>query len=224
MPASTPAQCGDLPVPFERVPAPAPLWTASSSVDGCGYRDAMPLSRAIAPIAILAALALAGCTAPEPEPEPTVAPTEEPLFASEEEALAAAEEIYGAYVKVVDDILKQGGLQPERVDEFAIGQAAELQKAGFAEALSAGVRSRGETTYTIDRVQHWTSRPSEGAEAIAIFVCQDISATDLVNSDGESVSDPGRPLILPFEIGFTSTRSGELVVSRDELWRGRNFC
>ncbi|WP_284228784.1 hypothetical protein [Arenivirga flava] len=185
----------------------------------------MLLRRAAAPIALFTAVAFAGCTAPEPEPEPTVAPpTDEPIFASEEEALAAAEEVYRAYVKVIDDILKDGGAEPERLDRYAIGQAAELQKAGFAEALSSGVRSQGETTFVIDKLQHWSGNPSEGSESIAIFVCQDVSATDLVNADGKSVSDPGRPPVLPFEIGLTSTASGALVVSRDELWRGPNFC
>lgn len=197
------------------------MWRIPPPDGRSGYGDPMPIRRSAAPLALLAALALAGCTAPDPEPTPTAAPTTEPLFASEEEALAAAEEAYSEYVHVVDQILQEGGSEAGRIEEVASGDAMELQLAGFSEAEERGLRSVGNTTFAVDSVQSWTP---DATEVISLFVCQDVSATDLINEVGESIIDPDRPTLLPREVGFAVGPADRLIIVRDELWLGTNYC
>ncbi len=220
MPASTSAQCGDLPVPFERVPAPAPLWTASPSADGCRYRDAMLLRRAVAPLAILAALALAGCSAPEPEAEATVAPTEEPLFASEEEALAAAEEVYSAYQAAVDRTLNNGGSSTDDLTAYATIPVVELQKEGFTTFSESGWRSEGST-----KLDTWTLQSFDDANStVTFYVCKDVSDVRVFDASGQSVVSADRPSRAAVQVRAVTTR-GDLVIAEESVWaRGLPGC
>ncbi len=171
----------------------------------------MPLSRAIAPIAILAALALAGCTAPEPEP--TVAPTEEPLFASEEEALAAAEEVYSAYMSTVDEVLSNGGDGAQAIERFAIGEALETQKSGFEAAAMEGWRSIGQT-----RLSSWQLQAFDRETGtVDFYVCKDVSGVDVVDGAGNSVVSELRPDRGAVEVRVVS-RDGQFKVARDAVW------
>ncbi len=181
----------------------------------------MPLSRAIAPIAILAALALASCTAPESEAEaePTVAPTEEPVFASEEEALAAAEEVYSAYVGAINDALGSGGDEVTDLEGFAFPEVADAQREGFEQYRSGGLRAIGEIT-----VDNFNLQSDWRAQSLVFYVCRDVSNVDVLNSNGESVVSADRLDRGGFEAEIEMSVNGSLKVSRDDAWSGESFC
>ncbi len=189
------------------------LWTAGSRSSGCGYGDAMLLRRAAAPIALLAAVALAGCTAPEPDPEPPIAPTEEPLFASEEEALAAAEEVYSAYMSTVDEVLNAGGEGALAIEQFASGEALETQKNGFEAAAARGLRSIGRTG-----LSSWQLQSFDGdAGTVDFYVCKDVSGVDVLDSAGNSVVSESRPDRGAAEVRIVDD-GGNLKVAREAVW------
>ncbi len=199
------------------------LWTAGSRSSGCGYGDAMLLRRAAAPIALLAAVALAGCTAPAPDPEPTIAPTEEPLFASEEEALAAAEEVYSAYVVAVETALQAGGETAPRLDGIASEEVTREQTAGADSYRAEGLRALGNSSFVFQATQFVDQDAAEGEPVIGVYVCRDVKDTDVVNETGESIVTEDRQELIPFEVEFSRLGTG-LVVDKDELWPGETFC
>ncbi len=199
------------------------LWTARSRADGCGYRDAMPLRRAAAPIALLVAAALAGCAAPEPEAEPTVAPTEEPVFASEEEALAAAEEVYGAYLAASDAIFNSGTSDIERLQTLVTESLLADRRADFEASSAEGVRGVGRTEYQLESVQ--TYEPgSKGPRILVAYICRDVSGVDVLDRYGNSIVTKDRLDVIPMEVAWDLNDAGDLVVSRDEPWQSENFC
>lgn len=200
------------------------MWRIPPPDGRSGYGDPMPIRRSAAPLALLAALSLAGCTAPDPEPTPTVAPTTEPLFASEEEALAAAEEAYSAYVDMADLLLSESGVDPERLRPLVGDQLYERQEAGFKQAAASGLIGTGQTNFLVDRVQAVDLEASVGEQVIAAYVCRDVSGVDILDSDGNSVVSEDRVSILPVEVAWSRGSANELVVSRDDVWSGENFC
>lgn len=195
------------------------LWTAGPRADRCGYRGAMPLRRAAAPIALLVAAALAGCAAPEPEAEATVAPTAEPLFASEEEALAAAEEVYGAYLGAINEALASGGEEVTDLDELASSEVADAQREGFEQYRREGLHATGAIKADSFRLQgDWRTR------GLTFYVCRDVSDVDVLNTEGESVVDADRLDRGGFEAEVEMSGGGSLKVVRDDPWPGKSFC
>lgn len=199
------------------------LWTAGSRSSGCGYGDAMLLRRVAAPIALLAAVALAGCTAPEPDPEPTIAPTEEPLLASEEEALAAAEEVYSKYLAAADAIFNSGNADVERLRPFVTEALLADRQADFEESSTEGLRGTGSTGYQLDSVQMYDPTRNESGILIA-YVCRDVSGVDVLDRNGNSIVAEDRLDVIPMEVTWSLSDSGNLIVSRDEPWLSENFC
>ena len=62
----------------------------------------------------IGALLLSGCLPQQPTATPPPEATAAPIFASDEEALAAATAAYAAYLAMSDQILKDGGKDPDR--------------------------------------------------------------------------------------------------------------
>lgn len=183
----------------------------------------MLLRRAAAPIALLAAMALAGCTAPEPEPTQTVAPTDEPLFASEEEALAAAEEVYGVYVVAVETSLQSGGEPAPQLSGIASDKVVQEQTAGSESYRADGLRALGNSTFEVMSTQFFNGVAAEGEPVLGIYVCRDVGATDVVDQTGGSIVADDRQELIPFEVEF-SRNGTNLIVEKDELWPGETFC
>ncbi len=179
----------------------------------------MLLCRAAAPIALLAAMALAGCTAPEPEPTQTVVPTDEPLFASEEEALAAAEEAYTEYVGAVNQALASGGDELTDLESLASPEVADIQRQGFEEYRSGGLRAVGKIT-----VDSFTLQGDWRDERVAFYVCRDVSNVDVLDGSGRSVVSADRLDRGGFEAEIRAKADGSLEISRDDPWSGASFC
>ena len=180
-------------------------------------RTAIALALLIAPL-----LALSGCT---PTPPPAVTspkPSSTPLFATEDEALKAATDAYAAYLKVSDQILAEGGTDPERLATVAVGEQLRADAAGFADAAAGGLRGAGSTTFDHVRVQQYQL---EAPGAAIVYLCEDVSQVDVLNSQGASVVTASRPQRQAYEVTFdrASRVSNQLLVAL-KVARGSGSC
>lgn len=180
------------------------------------------------PAALLAAiLLLSGCVPGQPVVTPAPEPSSTPIFATDEDALAAATAAFAKYLKVSDDILADGGVEPERVLDVATSEWANVQYAGYEQARASGLRSIGSTSFDSVRLQQYDHSAADGAELVRIYVCVDVSKLDVVNSDGKSVVTNARPARTPFEVTFDATNALDrqvLKVASEDQWGGEDFC
>ena len=179
--------------------------------------------RALTTIAAVAigVMLLSGCLPQQPTAPPPPEPTAAPIFASDEEALAAATAAYAAYVKLADQVFVEGGTDPERLAKVATGNFAAASIAGFEDIEKKGWRSTGGTTF--DGVTLQRLDPTSGAEAVmTVYLCEDVSEVDVVDSVGVSVVSLNRPPRTLLEVTFDRLEQSLLVSSR-EPW-GDKSC
>jgi hypothetical protein len=160
---------------------------------------------------LLITLVLAGCTQPDPMPTPPPTPSASPVFASDEEALAAAEEAYGKYLAAADEVINDGGSQPERILEFVSEDLYEQELAGYKRLSESGWHGVGNTVFSLTLQQY-------DNKSVVVYACDDLGATDIVDQEGVSVVKPGRVLVVPYEVEFDPTDSMRLI--RKEVWEG----
>ena len=174
-------------------------------------------------LATLALLLLSGCQTDDPTVVPQPEPTTTPLFASDEEALAAAEEAYGAYQAVLDQITSDGGIESDRLLAVATQAVLDHEQKGFDETRSYGERTVGARKFDSMSVQSSDLLSEEST--IVVYVCDDFSGLDLVDSTGVSVVAKERQTRYPLVVGFDATGPGSsLLVSSTDDWTGGNFC
>jgi hypothetical protein len=184
----------------------------------------MRLAPAIA-LTATAMFALAACQPDATPIVPTPAPSTSPIFTSDEEALAAAADAYRAFQETSDQILRDGGENPERLKEFVTDEVYEKEAAGYAEAKKNGWHQTGETVIPEVTLESYSPSSAADGTVIAIYVCTDISATDVVDKAGSSIVKPGRPSHFPFQAAFQISAQGDrLVLSSNEIWTGGGFC
>lgn len=169
-------------------------------------------------------LGLTACLGSDPTLVPDPEPTTTPVFASDEEALAAAEEAYAAYIAVSDQILIDGGTNPERLLEVATQEVYDSELEGFERRSQEGLRSVGHTIIASTKLQ--THESAGELVLVVLYVCIDVSGVDVVDAAGASVVSPGRPTKLPFEATFDvdDQSAATLILSGHEFWEGANFC
>ena len=189
-------------------------------------RDLLVLSSLL----LLGTLALTGCT-PEPVPQApqaseTTAPTDAPVFASDEEALAAATEAYAAYLAMSDQILAEGGENPDRIRAFSTETLAEIEMEGYAQVRSNKLRSVGESRFSDLILQNLSLTEKAGRGIVTTYLCSDISEVDVVNVNGDSVVKDARPDFTPFIVSFdlVSREPVKLLVSSADVWDGAGIC
>jgi hypothetical protein len=175
---------------------------------------------------VLTAALLAGCVPSATPVIPTATPTATPVFASEAEALAAAEAAYKAYLKVSDEILKDGGKNPERLLSVATQKILDEELPGFAEARKRKWHGTGGTTVSKITVESYSPTAPGGFGVIAVYACVDVSEVGFVDSRGKSVVSPERPDVTAFEATFDyqSSNPAGLILAREDLWQGKSFC
>ncbi len=172
--------------------------------------------RVIAALAVV--LLLTGCSAASPEAAPsTPSPSATPVFASEEEALAAAEEAYAAYVAVSNQVFSEGGINPERLNSVATGDFLADEMAGFERILANGWRSTGLTAFRDVVLQRYS--PGSSTDIVGVYVCEDVSGVDVLDSSGASVVSPSRPETTVMQVTFDLGDENALLVSSREAWR-----
>ena len=167
-------------------------------------------------------VALTGCV---PDEDPIVVdpdPSVTPIFESDEEALAAAEAAYGEYFAVQDQILIEGGQQPERVSPYVSeGFYSDLVE-GFALYSENGWHSSSETSYDSFRLQQHIEEKA-GATVIA-YLCLDVTRARIIDSSGADVTPASRADRVPIETNVEFSSADRGVVTRSDFWSGEDFC
>jgi hypothetical protein len=164
----------------------------------------------------LIVLSLAGCAAVQQEPPvATVAVEEQPLFASEEEALAAAQAAYTQYLAVSDQIARDGGANPERL-EGLVTKSMYTSELGTQNSFAQrGIVMTGSMSADTLHLQAVTGK------TVSMYLCLDSSGASLLNSKSQEVGTKTRwPLLVTLE----STPAGELLLADSQTWSGTNFC
>jgi hypothetical protein len=168
----------------------------------------------------------AGC-AEEPTPQPTSnSPTAAaPVFASDEEALAAATEAYANYLDVADAIVREGGANASRITPYVSERLAASELESFASLRERNLRGVGESSYSNFTLQQ-TSLGGTGTNVVSAYVCSDLSGTDVIDENGQSVVSPGRKAKTPYEVTFDVSPDDPqaLVVASITIWNGGDVC
>jgi hypothetical protein len=146
-------------------------------------------------LAVAVLLALAGCVPSASHPTAAPSASATPVFGSDAEALAAAEKAYAAYESVSDQILIDGGSQPERLKVVASETVYKTELAGFKRVADKGWRSTGGTTFDHFSLQSYA--PHNLKNLIEAYVCSDVSKVDVLNSAGQSVVSASRGMARP---------------------------
>jgi hypothetical protein len=168
-------------------------------------------------IALIMNLGLIGCTTGKSDLSSTSTPSAsdvDPQPLTLEEATVS----YENFQRTRDLVLSDGGRGSERITDSASGDALEEFIVDAQDFESRGWRLVGNTTF--DSVTVQLSNRSE----IAFYVCDDISGTDLLDRDGNSLVKPDRVNRSPWAVGLTMSSDGTLKVSTREFWAGENFC
>ena len=171
-------------------------------------------------LTLASALVLTGCTAPPPQTVAVSSPTVAPVFASDEEALAAAVEAYEKYLAVSTAIAHDGGNGIERLSRVSVGSALHTDEATFASFREQRLTGTGEAAISTSRLKTF-----DRTGGVEMYVCTDVSRTDVVSADGASTVDVTRSGIIPFELRLEWVEeTKELLVSNSEVWVGTSFC
>lgn len=184
------------------------------------------MSRRLALVALPLALVVGGlsaCTQPASIPPAEPGPTAAPLFASDDEALEAATAAYAEFLRVSGEILRDGGADPERLRPLVSDEVYETEAEGFARLRQNAWRSVGQSEAVGVVLQQHLAGDSANTEVI-VYVCVDLTGTDVVDSVGQSVVDPARPLELAFEVVFEAKESGSLVIAEKSVWEEPSTC
>ena len=175
--------------------------------------------------ALAVALVLVGCVPTTPPASPSPRPSTTPVFATEAEALAAATKAYAAYVRVSDEILADGGNNPERIKKVASGEALDGALAGYSDFRQRGLHSEGDSK--IDRVslQKFSPDSVSGKHLVTIYACLDVEGVNVFDQTGTSVVSPQRPSRQPFQVSADWRESKQqLFVSSRNPWSGGGIC
>lgn len=175
--------------------------------------------------ALVVALVLVGCV-PTTTPASTAPkPSATPVFATEAEALAAATKAYAAYVRVSDEILADGGKNPERIEQVASGEALDGALAGYTDFRQQGLHSVGESKIDHVSLQKFAPESVSGKELVSIYACLDVEGVDVRDQSGTSVVSPQRPSRQPFQVSADWRESKQqLVVTSRDPWLDGGIC
>jgi hypothetical protein len=202
------------------------VWKPDAGFTMRAYLSPMQIRVAGAVVALSAA-ALSGCTS-EPLPEPTSpAPTSTPVFASEAEALAAAEASYAAFQTLSDQILADGGRDPDRIRTVATRDALIDALKGYTNFRTKGWRLIGNSTSVITELQRVSPSAASQEDVVTAYLCIDVSGTDVLNASDISVVQPSRPKFQSFSVAFDLTKTAvapSLILSKRVPWSGGGVC
>jgi len=173
-------------------------------------------ARLLTPVT-LAALLLAGCTPSTPMPAPPPTPDATPVFASDEEALAAAEEAYGKYLAMVATVLADGGRDPERLKPFLTHDLFLEEVGSYADLRANGWHGVGSYSFEMS-----PQRLDLATGDLDVYVCDDRSALEIVDANGNSVVSPDRPDRAASQVTFVW--QDKLVIASQIAWEGSGIC
>ena len=178
---------------------------------------------------ILVVGTLSGCMA-TPIPDDTAAPVAEttatpttapPVFASNDEALAAAMAFYLSYQATANTIAQEGGVDPQRITTFVTPAMLPGEIASFERLSKTGVHLVGDLGFDSMTIQSANLR--EGS--LVVYMCLDVSATDVIDDTGMSTVPPDRVSRHPLEVALIQdSKANRLLLERSKIWTGANFC
>jgi len=178
------------------------------------------LALAALPLVLIVAL-LSACT--ESTRIPTAEPPSatQPLFASDEEALEAATAAYEEYLAVLDSALQQ----PEKLEfpfsEVAGGSALDEARDSLNSFVDDGLRITGARQLMESKFQQSTLQGD--IVEIQIYVCESVANVDVLDLQGNSLVEPGRPELTAFEVTVFASAADALVHERI-VWSGGGVC
>jgi hypothetical protein len=151
-------------------------------------------------------------------PAPTAAP---PVFGSKDEALAAANVFYSSYQGMSNTIAHEGGKDPNRIDSFVTPEMLPGEVASFERLSESGVHLVGDLAFDSMKLQS----ADLASGSMIVYMCLDVSETDVVDSAGVSTVPSDRVSRHPLQVALThDTPANRLLLERSELWTGTNFC
>jgi hypothetical protein len=168
--------------------------------------------------ATLLALSLAACTPTSSTPSPTPTPSRTALFSSDAEALKAATDAYAAYLKVTDEVLHDGGRGSDRYERVAEGSALKKALDGAKDFRQRHLHTIGESRFDSAELQ------VRAAESVSIYVCDDVTRTDLLDANGQSQVRSGAARRTPWQVEVRSAAGQRLLVSKRDYWTGSDYC
>lgn len=166
--------------------------------------------------AVVFLIAVTGCEGAAPHVTVGSTPSSTPVFASDEEALAAAEAAYGAYLEVADQVFAEGGTNPERLASVSTGDQLRLDVDGFRDVARLGQRGIGATVFRDVVLQRY--EPVSSMRTVVVYLCEDITDVDVLDSDGTSLVTPSRPNLVTYEVSFDLDYRSVLLVSDKQAW------
>lgn len=167
----------------------------------------------------LIVVALAACSAQTPAtPTTTDAAAEKPLFASDEEALAAAQSAYAHYLEVSDQIARDGGANPERLQGLVSTEQLQIESQNSKEYVSSGFHGEGQTNFDTFHIADPDQRH------FSAYLCVDVTNFKLLNAEGAEVTPKTRVNRWPLLVNFSFDSNGKALISGSETWTGTNFC
>jgi hypothetical protein len=168
---------------------------------------------------------LAGCVPPPANVIPTSVPTAAPVFASEDEALAAAVKAYEGYLAVSDRITAAGGRELEPLSALVTSDFLPQVLDSFKPYASGGLRTKGSTTFDNPSLQRYTQLAA-GKAVVGIYGCLDLTQVRVLDAAGKDVTSQTRTNRLPLEIELQTRAANDptLILSRSNVWMGKNFC
>lgn len=161
---------------------------------------------------------LTGCDEPPPPVTPVPTPSVTAVFASDEEALAAAEDAYAAYLAVSDQASAGGWQNPDLLADHVTAGELEETRVTYEELAASGRHTQGSSTFESMTLQRYDDHD------LVVYLCLDVSAVRLLDSDGQDVTPTNRPQRVPLEVGFVISSPAILRVNDSDVWDGAELC
>jgi len=175
--------------------------------------------------ALAVALVLVGCVPTTSPTSPAPRPSTTPVFATDAEALAAATKAYAAYVRVSDEILADGGNNPERIEQVASGEALDGALAGYSDFRQRGLHSVGDSKVGHVSLQKFSPESVSGKNLVTIYACLDVEGVDVLDQTGTSVVSTQRPPRQTFQVSVDWRESKQqLFVTSRNPWVSGGIC
>jgi hypothetical protein len=176
-------------------------------------------------IGLAIAVALAGCLQPPPPVIPTAEPTAAPVFTSDAAALAAAKKAYVAYVAASDAIGNDGGSNPQRIAQWVTPSRLKTETKEFDAFSKTGEHLEGKSVISHFALQQ-VDQSQSGVVTISAYVCDDVSASRLIDGSGLDVTPSARREVVPLQVNLRNLSAGShhLVIEGSTPWSGSDFC
>ena len=181
-------------------------------------------SRQLPVVLLLASLPLlaSGCSPKAAVPAPPPTADAEPLFASDEKALAAAEAAFEEYLDVAFAVFNNPTGGANALEGVAVGEVLETDTERAEKYADQGLRQASRPVTIETRLQQYV--PSAGIDEVITYTCIDALSFELVNQDGQSLSDPDRAKTIVVENSFIEVGDAGLMLRESNLWSEGETC